>query len=88
MGNEARENAKALDSAVSDLAFITGQQAVITRAKKSIASFKLRTGMPIGVMVTLRGPTDVGLPRQVVQRITGSCARLLGRIAQVVRRSR
>jgi large subunit ribosomal protein L5 len=56
MGNEARENAKALDSAVSDLALITGQHAVITRAKKSIASFKLRTGMPIGVMVTLRGP--------------------------------
>jgi large subunit ribosomal protein L5 len=56
MGNEARENAKALDSAVSDLALIAGQHAVITRAKKSIASFKLRTGMPIGVMVTLRGP--------------------------------
>ncbi|MEP6775231.1 MAG: 50S ribosomal protein L5 [Chloroflexota bacterium] len=56
MGNEARENAKSLDSAVSDLALIAGQHAVITRAKKSIASFKLRTGMPIGVMVTLRGP--------------------------------
>ena len=56
MGNEARENVKALDSAVSDLALIAGQHAVITRAKKSIASFKLRTGMPIGVMVTLRGP--------------------------------
>jgi large subunit ribosomal protein L5 len=56
MGNEARENAKALDSAVGDLALIAGQHAVITRAKKSIASFKLRTGMPIGVMVTLRGP--------------------------------
>jgi large subunit ribosomal protein L5 len=56
MGNEARENAKALDSAVSDLALIAGQHAVITRAKKSIASFKLRTGMPIGVMVTRRGP--------------------------------
>lgn len=56
MGGEARENAKALDSAVSDIALIAGQHAVITRAKKSIASFKLRTGMPIGVMVTLRGP--------------------------------
>ncbi len=54
MGNEARENAKSLDSAVSDLGIITGQKAVITRAKKSIAAFKLRTGMPIGVMVTLR----------------------------------
>lgn len=55
MGGEARENAKALDNAVSDIGIITGQHAVITRAKKSIASFKLRTGMPIGVMVTLRG---------------------------------
>jgi large subunit ribosomal protein L5 len=54
MGSEARENAKALDNAVGDIGIITGQKAVITRAKKSIASFKLRTGMPIGVMVTLR----------------------------------
>ncbi|MEO6458654.1 MAG: 50S ribosomal protein L5 [Chloroflexia bacterium] len=55
MGNEARENAKALDNAVGDIGIITGQKAMITRAKKSIAAFKLRTGMPIGVMVTLRG---------------------------------
>ena len=52
---EARENAKALDSASGDLATITGQRPVITRAKKSIANFRLREGMPIGVMVTLRG---------------------------------
>jgi large subunit ribosomal protein L5 len=52
---EARENAKALDSASSDLATITGQKPVITRAKKSIANFRLREGMPIGAMVTLRG---------------------------------
>lgn len=56
MGSEARENAKALDNAVSDVGIITGQKALITRAKKSIAQFKLREGMPIGVMVTLRGP--------------------------------
>jgi len=55
MGTEARENAKSLDNAVGDIGQITGQKAVITRAKKSIAAFKLRTGMPIGVMVTLRG---------------------------------
>src|SRR5207253_4834670 len=55
MGREARKNANALDNAVGDIGLITGQKAVITRAKKSIASFKLRTGMPIGVMVTLRG---------------------------------
>jgi large subunit ribosomal protein L5 len=52
---EAKDNAKVLDSAVSDLAAITGQKPVITRAKKSIAAFKVRTGMPIGAKVTLRG---------------------------------
>ena len=51
---EARENARALETASADLATITGQKAVITRAKKSIANFRLREGMPIGVMVTLR----------------------------------
>jgi large subunit ribosomal protein L5 len=53
---EAVQNAKALDAAVGDLSAITGQKPVITRAKKSIAAFKLREGMPIGAMVTLRGP--------------------------------
>jgi large subunit ribosomal protein L5 len=53
---EAVANARALDAAVGDLAQITGQKPVVTRAKKSIASFKLRAGMPIGAMVTLRGP--------------------------------
>jgi len=52
---EAVQNAKALESASGDVATITGQHPVITRAKKSIANFKLREGMPIGVMVTLRG---------------------------------
>ncbi len=52
---EARENARALDTATADIATITGQKPVITRAKKSIANFSLREGMPIGVMVTLRG---------------------------------
>ena len=52
---EARENAKVLDSAVKDLETITGQKAVVTRAKKSVANFKLREGMPIGFKVTLRG---------------------------------
>lgn len=51
---EAVQNVKILDSAVKELAQITGQKAVITKAKKSIASFKLRQGMPIGCMVTLR----------------------------------
>ncbi len=52
---EAIANAKILDTAADELTAITGQKPVITRAKKSIASFKLRKGMPIGVMVTLRG---------------------------------
>lgn len=52
---EAVSNSKVLDSAVSDLQLIAGQKPVITRAKKSIAGFKLRENMPIGVKVTLRG---------------------------------
>jgi len=52
---EAKTNAKALDSAVEELTTITGQRAQITRAKKSIAGFKIREGMPIGAKVTLRG---------------------------------
>ena len=51
---EAIQNIKVLDSAVEELTAIAGQRPVITRAKKSIAAFKLRTGMPIGCMVTLR----------------------------------
>ena len=52
---EAIANAKILDTAADELKAITGQKPVVTKAKKSIASFKLRQGMPIGVMVTLRG---------------------------------
>ena len=69
---EAVANGKALDAAVNDLTTITGQRPVVTRAKKSIAAFKLRAGMPIGAMVTLRGErmyefydrlTAISLPR-------------------------
>ena len=52
---EATQNAKALDAASEDLATITGQKPVITRAKRSIANFKIREGNPIGLMVTVRG---------------------------------
>src|SRR5438128_806805 len=52
---EATQNPKLLDSAVEELAAICGQKPVVTRAKKAIANFKLREGMPIGAMVTLRG---------------------------------
>ena len=53
--SEARENPKVLDAVVNDLTTITGQKAIITKAKKSVANFKLREGMPIGAKVTLRG---------------------------------
>jgi large subunit ribosomal protein L5 len=54
---EATQNAKMMDPLVADLASIAGQKPVTTRAKKSIAAFKVREGMPIGAMVTLRGDT-------------------------------
>lgn len=69
---ESIQNGRAVDAAVNDLALITGQKPVVTKAKKSIAAFKLREGMPIGAKVTLRGErmyefydrlTAVGLPR-------------------------
>ena len=69
---EVIQNAKAMDAAVADLSTITGQRPVITRAKRSVAAFKLREGMPIGCMVTLRGESmyvfldkllNVALPR-------------------------
>lgn len=52
---EAANNAKALESSLSEIAIIAGQKPVVTRAKKAIAGFKIRQGMPVGIMVTLRG---------------------------------
>lgn len=52
---EASQNAKALDSSINEIGIITGQKPVVTRAKKAIAGFKIRKGVPVGVMVTLRG---------------------------------
>ena len=69
---EARDNSKVLEAVVSDLTTITGQKAIITKAKKSVANFKLREGMNIGAKVTLRGDSmwefldrlfNVALPR-------------------------
>jgi len=51
---DARDNAKALEAVVKDISAITGQKAVVTKARKSVANFKLREGMPVGVKVTLR----------------------------------
>lgn len=70
---EALQNARALDAAVEDITTITGQKPIVTRARKSIAAFKLREGNPIGVKVTLRGNRmwdfldrliNIALPRQ------------------------
>ena len=70
---EALQNAKALDATVEDITTITGQKPIVTRARKSIAAFKLREGNPIGVKVTLRGSRmwdfldrlcNIALPRQ------------------------
>jgi large subunit ribosomal protein L5 len=70
---EALQNAKALDATVEDITTITGQKPIVTRARKSIAAFKLREGNPIGVKVTLRGTRmwdfldrlcNIALPRQ------------------------
>src|SRR6478672_7196399 len=55
LGSEARDNARAIEVATAEMSTITGQKPVITRAKKSIANFRLRAGMAIGIMVTLRG---------------------------------
>lgn len=52
---EAAQNAKALEASLSEIALITAQKPVVTRAKKAIAGFKIRQGMPVGIMVTLRG---------------------------------
>lgn len=52
---EAKENAKILESAVEEIGLIAGQRPVVTRARKSIANFKVRQGMPVGAKVTLRG---------------------------------
>jgi len=57
---EAKENAKLLDAAIADMELITGQKAIATKAKKSVANFKIREGMPIGCKVTLRGEKRYG----------------------------
>lgn len=80
---EAKENSKVLDNVVSDLGKITGQKAIVCKAKKSVANFKLREGMPIGAKVTLRGERmyefldrffTVALPRvRDFRGINGNC---------------
>ena len=65
---DAVKDGRLLDAALEDLTMITGQKAVMTKARKSIAGFKLREGMPIGAKVTLRGDRHVGVPRPARHR--------------------
>ena len=73
---EAIANAKILDTAADELRAITGQKPVITKAKKSIASFKLRQGMPIGVVVTLAWRSHVRVSRSPGVSCVAACKRL------------
>ena len=75
---EAKDNAKIMESAVEEIALISGQRPVITKAKKSIANFKVRQGMPVGAKVTLRGDNmyefadkffNIALPRVSTSRV-------------------
>ena len=81
---EATQNAKVLDPAVNELGQITGQKPVVTRAKKSIAAFKVRQGQSIGAMVTLRGRPHVRVFRPVGEHRPAARARLSRSIEQVV----
>ncbi len=83
---EGKDNAKILDFATADLQPITGQKPIVTRAKKSIANFKLREGVPIGAKVTLRAAADVRVPRSARERRPAPRARLQGRAPQGLRR--
>ena len=85
---EALQNAKAIDAAVGDLTLITGQKPIVTRAKRSIAQFRLRTGNPIGAKVTLRGERMWDFLERLTRVALPAHPRLPGRARQVVRRAR
>ena len=84
---EATQNAKVLDPAVNELGQITGQKPVVTRAKKSIAAFKVRAGMPIGAMVTLRGDRMYEFMDRLVNIVSAPRPRLSRSLDEIVRRS-
>ncbi len=82
---EATGNAKLMDGAVNELGAIAGQKPVVTKAKKSIAAFKLREGMAIGTMVTLRGDRMYEFLDRLVERRAASRARFPRRVVEIVR---
>lgn len=85
---EAKENSKVIDAILRDLSLITGQKAVPCRAKKSVANFKLREGMPIGAKVTLRGERMYEFVGKTVQRRSSESKRLQGNKSRLLRRPR
>ena len=85
---EAIQNAKALDAAMGDLQAITGQKPITKKAKKSIAQFRLREGMTVGLMVTLRGDRMYEFLDRLCQRGPAAPAGLPGRADPLVRRAR
>ena len=85
---EASQNVKLLDTAAQELGQIAGQRPIITRAKKSIANFKIRKGMPIGCMVTLRGERMYEFLDRLSSVVLPRSARLQGLAAEFVRRPR
>ncbi len=76
---EAKENAKIMESAIEEISLITGQRPVVTRARKSIANFKVRQGMPVGAQGHPQGRKHVRFHRQVVQHRSSESKRLQGR---------
>ena len=85
---EATQNIKVLDTAVAEVTAITGQKPVVTRAKKSIANFKLREGVPIGCMVDAAAGAHVRVSRPADSRRIASGSRFQGGLGSVLRWSR
>ena len=83
---EATSNAKIVDTAADELSKITGQKAAVRRAKKSIAAFKVREGMPVGAMVTLRGERMYEFLDRLIEHRSAARPRLQGHLAEGVRR--
>lgn len=85
---EAKDNSKVIDAIMNDLALITGQKPVVCRAKKSVANFKIREGMPIGVKVTLRGEKMYEFLDRLFNVAFPPCTRLQRNQRQLLRRQR
>ena len=85
---EAKENAKIMESAVEEIGLITGQRPIVTKARKSIANFKVRQGMPVGAKVTLRGDNMYTFIDKLFNIALTTSKRLQGREQEFLRRQR